>query len=94
MEEFPQEMKVVHQAVLLGQHSITISYLLELLAAFGKWHVSLKGLLVLVNMQFFRSVLTSFGLLQKGAAHSGALRSTWRVGNLTCFMSSFQTPLC
>lgn len=43
----------------------------------------LRGLLVLVNMQFFRSVLTSFGPLQRGAALSGAPRSTWRVGNLT-----------
>lgn len=49
-EEFPQEIKVVTQTLLLGQQSITISYLLELPAAFGKWHVSPKSLLVLVNM--------------------------------------------
>lgn len=59
-EEFPQEMKV-NEAVLLGQQFILISHLLELAAAFEKWYVSLKGLPVLVNMQFFRSVLVFFG---------------------------------
>lgn len=65
MEEvFPQERKVVNEAVLLDQQSITMSCLLELPAAFGKWYVLHKGLPVLVNMHLFRSVLVFFGLGQ------------------------------
>ena len=63
-EVFPQERKVVNEALLLDQQSITVSRLLELPAAFGKWYVLLKGLPVLVNMHLFRSVSVFFGLGQ------------------------------
>lgn len=63
-EEFPQETKVVNETILLGQQSITMSSLLELSAAFGKWYVSLEGLPALMNIQFFRSVLLFFGPCQ------------------------------
>lgn len=62
-EMFPQEKKVVYEAVL-DKQSITMSYLLELPAAFGKWYALLMSLPVLVNMHLFRRVLVFFGLAQ------------------------------
>jgi len=63
-ELFPQEKKVVNEAILLDQQSTTMSCLLELPAAFGKCCVLLKGLSVLVYMHLFRSVLVFFGIGQ------------------------------
>lgn len=63
-EVFPQERKVVNEAILLDQKSTTMSCILELPATLGKWYVLLKGLPVFVNVHLFRSVLVFFGLGQ------------------------------